>query len=171
MNAPRLLADDDFAHIVRHAPLASIDILIKDPEANVLLGLRTNEPAKGRYFVPGGVIGKNETIPSAFARILKAETGWDVPFDKAKFVGVFEHFYSTNRFEIPDYGTHYIVLGYELRLDQRPSIAKDAQHSDMRWMSVAKILSTASVHPNGKAYFKPGNVTGANHLDARDVAT
>jgi hypothetical protein len=40
MTAPRFLDDDDFAHIVRHAPLVSIDIVIKDSEGNVLLGLR-----------------------------------------------------------------------------------------------------------------------------------
>jgi colanic acid biosynthesis protein WcaH len=34
-----------------------------------------NEPAKGKYFVPGGVIRKNETMQDAFARILKAEVG------------------------------------------------------------------------------------------------
>jgi len=42
---------------------------------DLLVGLRTNEPAKNYYFVPGGVIRKNETIELAFERILKAETG------------------------------------------------------------------------------------------------
>jgi len=52
MTAPRLPNDSDFARIVRHAPLVSIDVLLKDPEEYVLLGLRVNEPARGKYFVP-----------------------------------------------------------------------------------------------------------------------
>jgi GDP-mannose mannosyl hydrolase len=161
MIAPRLLADDDFAHIVQHAPLVSIDLIIRDPERNALLGLRVNEPAKGRYFVPGGVIWKNETISAAFARILKTETGLRVSFADARLLGVFEHFYETNRFNRPDFGTHYIVLAYELSLRHWPSIEIDSQHSDVRWMSEAEILSAADVHPNTKAYFR-----SASQLDS-----
>jgi colanic acid biosynthesis protein WcaH len=59
---------------------------------------------------PGGVIVKNKTIQAAFARISKAETGLHIPIDEAIFFGVFEHSYETNRFNPPDYGTHYAVL-------------------------------------------------------------
>jgi colanic acid biosynthesis protein WcaH len=83
------------------APLVSVDIIIKDPEQRALIGLRLNEPAKGYYFVPGGVIRKFETIQSAFSRILEAETGLNASINQAKFMGVFEHFYETNRFEGP----------------------------------------------------------------------
>src|ERR1700738_2282456 len=109
MDAPCFLPDDDFAHIVRYAPLVSIDLIIRDLEGNVLLGLRENEPAKNTYFVPGGVIRKNETIREAFTRILNAETGLTASFDEATLVGAFEHFYKTNRFGHPDYGTHYVT--------------------------------------------------------------
>lgn len=154
MTTPRFLSDANFAHIVRHAPLVAIDIIIKDPEKNVLLGLRMNQPAAGRYFVPGGVIRKNETIGDAFARILKAEVGFQTSLNEATFLGVFEHFYETNRFESLDYGTHYVVLAYELNLKQRPLVAIDSQHIDVRWMSEVEILSAINVHPNTKAYFR-----------------
>jgi hypothetical protein len=52
MSAPHFLAGNDFARVVRLAPLVSIDILVKDPQGYTLLGLRVNEPAKGKYFVP-----------------------------------------------------------------------------------------------------------------------
>ena len=52
MDTPEFLSDDDFAHIVRYAPLVSIDLIVRDLEENVLLGLRANEPAKNTYFVP-----------------------------------------------------------------------------------------------------------------------
>ena len=154
MIAPRFLGKNDFAHIVRHAPLVSIDIIIRDPEQNVLLGRRMNEPAKGTYFVPGGIVRKNETIGTAFSRILRAEVSADASLTEARFVGVFEHIYETNAFGSPDYGTHCVVLAYEINLTQRPMIQKDFQHDDLRWMSENEILSTTGVHPNTQAYFR-----------------
>jgi colanic acid biosynthesis protein WcaH len=148
------LNDDAFAYIVRHTPLVSVDIIIKDPQQHVLVGCRVNEPAKGQYFVPGGVIRKNEAIQVAFARILKAETGLQVAINKAKFVGVFEHFYETNRFGDSHYGTHYIVLAYELKLKRRPPVIMDDQHSDIRWILEVDIPPAADIHPNTKAYFR-----------------
>jgi colanic acid biosynthesis protein WcaH len=59
---PRFLSNEEFAFVVRRVPLVSFDIIIKDPAGNVLVGLRTNEPAKGEYFVPGGIIRKNERL-------------------------------------------------------------------------------------------------------------
>jgi colanic acid biosynthesis protein WcaH len=145
--------DGDFAHVIRHAPLVSIDIVLRDSQGYALLGLRVNEPAKGKYFVPGGVIRKNETIRDAFARILKVEIGIRSSLDDATFLGVFEHFYETNRSGNPEYGTHYVVLTYEIILPERPFIEIDSQHSHVRWMSKADILSAENVHPHTKAYF------------------
>src|SRR5262249_22225690 len=126
MTAP--LSDDDFSQIVRLAPLVSVDLILRDAGRNVLVALRTNEPAKGFYFVPGGCIRKGETIENAFLRILKAETGCSVRFGDARFLGGFEHFYTTNRFRFAGSGTHYVVLAYEVRLDHRPVIILDGQH-------------------------------------------
>ena len=53
---------------------------IHNARGEVLLGLRTNEPAKDRYFVPGGMITKNEQLAEAFARIVKNETGRPAKF-------------------------------------------------------------------------------------------
>ena len=154
MDAPQFLSDDDFAHIVRYAPLVSIDLIVRDLEENVLLGLRANEPAKNTYFVPGGVIRKNETIQEAFTRILNAETGLTASFYEATLVGAFEHLYKTNRFGHPDYGTHYVVLAYEVGLKAQQTVAIDSQHSDVQWMSEDEINLAANVHPNTKAYFR-----------------
>lgn len=154
MNSKGYLGDQDFAHIVRNAPLVSIDIVLRDPDGFAFLGLRNNEPAKDIYFVPGGVIRKNETIAAAYARILETETSLKVPFSQARLLGAYEHFYATNRFHDPGYGTHYVVLGYETQLPHRPSLELDAQHRDHRWMMPQDILVSDVVHDNTKAYFK-----------------
>jgi colanic acid biosynthesis protein WcaH len=149
-----VITDNEFACVVRYAPLPSIDLIIRDPDSRVLVGLRTNEPAKNYYFVPGGVIRKDESIELGFARILRSETGCNATLSEARFLGVFQHIYSTNRFGDPSYGTHYVVLAYELQLDNRPAIVLDAQHSMSKWMTEAELASARDVHENTKAYFR-----------------
>jgi len=146
--------DEDFAHVIRVAPLIAIDLILRDPESKIFVGLRDNEPAKGFYFVPGGVIRKNESLDDAFIRILAAETGLNATRSGARFLGVYEHLYSTNRYDDPNYGTHYVVLGHELIFNCRPDIDLDTQHSDYRWLSEAELLSDPNVHENTKAYFR-----------------
>jgi colanic acid biosynthesis protein WcaH len=150
---PRFLSSDEFAFVVRHTPLVSFDVIIKDRDGNVLVGLRTNEPAKGKYFVPGGIIRKNETLADAFARILETEIGFKASFSKARLIGVYEHIYETNTQGAPAYRTHYIVLAHELNLVERPPIVGDTQHVHFRWMSPSEIVSSPDVHPNTQAYF------------------
>jgi hypothetical protein len=70
---PRFLNKDEFVQVVRNAPLVSIDLIIRNPDQCVLVGLRTNEPPRGKWFVPGGVVRKYERLAVAFARIVKAE--------------------------------------------------------------------------------------------------
>lgn len=144
---PRL-SEEDFATVARLAPFVSIDLILRDSESAILVGYRNNEPAKGFYFVPGGVVLKNETLAEAFARILAAETGLGIPFSKSTLLGVYEHLY-------PAQDRHYVVLGYALALGRRPAIKLDAQHSDFRWMREPELLAAADVHDNTKAYFRP----------------
>jgi GDP-mannose mannosyl hydrolase len=107
---PRLsafLRHDQLRDVVRLAPLIAIDLVIRNAQSEILLGLRNNEPAKGCYFVPGGMILKNERLPDAFARILKNETNLTATIEDARLLGAYEHFYANNRFGEAGYGTHY----------------------------------------------------------------
>jgi colanic acid biosynthesis protein WcaH len=148
------LSRHDFSQIVRLTPFVSIDLILRDPDGGTLLGLRNNEPAKGFYFVPGGIIRKNERMADAFARILKTETGLEIPLSDARFFGAYEHFYETNRLNEPGFGTHYVVLTYELLLPSHPVIQKDDQHSDIVWWTPLEITGSPQVHDNTKAYFR-----------------
>ena len=85
---PRFLNNDEFAQVVRNAPPVAIDLIIRDPEQHVLVGLRMNEPAKGKWFVPGGAVRKCERLADAFARIVKAEIGLEASIGDAKFIPV-----------------------------------------------------------------------------------
>ena len=149
----RFLKKHEFAQVVRHAPLVAIDLIIRDPDRCVLVGLRTNEPAKRKWFVPGGVVRKNERLADAFARIVKTEIGLKASIGDARFIGVYEHLYDTNVFGEEGFGTHYVVLAHELRLDHWPPIVSDRQHSDFRWMTRAQLISSPDVHQNTQSYF------------------
>ena len=140
--------------MVRLAPLVSIDLIIRNARGEVLLGLRNNEPAKGLFFVPGGIIRKQERLHEAFARILKRETNYDARLEDARLLGVYEHFYDANSFGDENFGTHYVVLAHELKLADASALKSDAQHSEMRWWDERDLLASDQVHENTKAYFR-----------------
>jgi colanic acid biosynthesis protein WcaH len=151
---PSLLSHADLHTVVRLAPLVAIDFIIRNPRHDVLLGLRNNEPAKGSYFVPGGIILKNERMADAFARILKRETNFDARLGDARLVGAYEHFYDANRFDDPAFGTHYVTLGYELPIGDTAMLQADVQHGELRWWAERDLMASDRVHDNTKAYFR-----------------
>jgi len=79
------LTDSQLINVIDKTPLVSIDLIIRDPVGNLLMGLRTNEPAKGEWFVPGGRILKNEKVEDAFTRITKKELGKALTLRKQDF--------------------------------------------------------------------------------------
>lgn len=151
---PAFLSDADFHSVVRLAPLISIDFVIRNPRDEVLLGLRNNEPAKDTYFVPGGIILKNERLADAFTRILKRETNFDATIAEARLIGAYEHIYDNNRFGDAAFGTHYITLGHELHIGDAALLQADFQHSEFRWWTERDLLASDRVHENTKAYFR-----------------
>jgi colanic acid biosynthesis protein WcaH len=151
---PLTLGPAELSTVVRLAPMVSIDLIIRNARDQVLLGLRTNEPAKGFYFVPGSMIRKGERLREAFARTLKDETGLTADFAAARLLGVYEHFYDENRFGEADYGTHYVVLGYAVSVADVSALERDSQHSELGWWDEAELLTSGTVHQNTKSYFR-----------------
>lgn len=149
------LGREEFLQVVERAPLVSIDLIVRGADGRVLLGKRSNEPAQGCWFVPGGRIQKNERLEAAFRRICLDELGRAFALKDAHFLGVFEHLYSTNFAEKAGIGTHYIVLAYELTPGELPQPLPVDQHGEYRWFDVETLVSTESVHAHTKAYFHP----------------
>jgi len=146
-----LLDAASFALVVRHTPLVSIDLVVRDASGALLVGLRRNRPAQNYWFVPGGRIARDESLDEAFRRICCAELGQHVERSSARFVGVYEHFYNDNFSGDPSFGTHYIVLAHALRLE-RPLAPPLEQHSDYLWLTNDELLARPDVHPNTQAY-------------------
>lgn len=143
-----------FIEVVKHTPLIAIDLILKNGEEKILVGLRQNEPAQQTWFVPGGRIQKDERIAQAFARITTEELGRTFVLEQAQFRGVFEHFYATNFIGHPGFGTHYVVLAYELLVETSWMGLPLEQHQQYQWLSDDELLQHPQVHPYTKAYSK-----------------
>jgi colanic acid biosynthesis protein WcaH len=144
---------EEFIRIVEKTPLVSIDLVTKNSEGQYLLGLRTNEPAKDSWFVPGSRVGKGERFSEAFKRITQEELGQELCIEDAEFLGVFEHMYETNFAGEPGFGTHYVVLAYEATADVQVEELPMDQHSEWRYFSVEELLREEKVHENTRNYF------------------
>lgn len=147
------IPDDDRLHVIKFAPLISIDLIIRNYEGKILLGLRSNNPAKGTWFVPGGSIRKNKSIDEEFERISEKELNVKFSRSQANFVGIFENKYDSNYKETPGIGTDYIVMVYEicsnLPLDKLPK----SEHLDWGWFSQKEAKDNKSVHSYILPYF------------------
>lgn len=138
--------------VVRNAPLVSMDLIVRDAKRRVLLGLRRNEPARGCWFVPGGVVRKDERLDAAFARIAHDEVAIATTRADARLLGVYEHLYGSNFAAAEGFGTHYVVLAYEFTAPERFAPPSD-QHHEWRWASASELLADSDVHAYTKAYF------------------
>lgn len=146
------LDEKDFLTVVRDAPLVSIDLIVTDADGSVLVGQRKNAPAKNYWFVPGGRIYKNETLDSAFSRISQSELGHAYQRKNAHLLGNYDHIYDDNFAEVVGFGTHYVVIAYQISGNQSQLQLPDIQHSSYIWMSPSELITRTDVHPNTKAY-------------------
>ena len=152
---PRRIPKAAFRTLVRWAPIVSIDLIFLNRAGEVLLGYRSNRPAKDKWFVPGGRVFKGERIPDAMVRIARQETGIEVRPATAAFAGVHEHFYRNSVFSRSRaLSTHYVVLAFEIRVKKDPRLRLDSQHRSLAWFSRRDLLRSGSVHKNTKAYFR-----------------
>lgn len=154
MSISPLLKRSAFLSVVRHAPLVAIDLLVRDADGHMLVGHRTNPPARGYWFVPGGRIRKGETLVVAFDRISAAELGHSYSIGEAHFVGVYEHFYAEDFTGEVGHGAHYIVLGYMLDVDRNSLQLPTDQHDGYRWVDPAEGLRDETIHANTHVYFR-----------------
>ena len=101
------LDKERFKQLVEYGVLFSIDLVVLDDQNRILLGERTNPPAQGYWFVPGGRVFKSEPLSEAFQRICLNELGLCLDYNQACLLGIFDHFYDDSVFG-KDISTHYV---------------------------------------------------------------
>jgi len=156
-----ILPEKVFKSVVASTPLISIDLIIRNNQGKILLGKRTNRPAQGYWFVPGGRVLKDESLEFAFKRLLLAELGVDFLEEKALFIGTYQHFYDDNLFD-NTFSTHYVVLAYQMVLQNDLGTIPDEQHSSYIWFSEDDLLDDDDVHLHTKWYFQKGKLADNN---------
>ncbi len=146
------LDNNTFETVIDSTPLISIDLVVKNQQGQALLGFRTNRPAQNYWFVPGGRIQKNESMNKAFTRLCQNELGIARSMKQATFLGSYEHFYDDSVFG-EHISTHYVVLGYEIAVDESQLSLPTEQHSQYQWFDVKMLLTQDDVHQHSKWYF------------------
>lgn len=146
------LDKERFKQLVEYGVLFSIDLVVLDEKNRILLGERTNAPAQGYWFVPGGRVFKAEPLFEAFQRICLNELGLCLDYKQAYLLGLFDHFYDDSVFG-NDISTHYVNAPYlirlnELELDRLPH----EQHKAYRWLALDKLEHEKTVHSNSKLF-------------------
>lgn len=155
---------EDWERIVEHVPLVSVDLLVRDGDG-VVLGKRTNEPAKGDWFVPGGTVLKGERFEDAVGRVAREELGVDVEIEAR--LGTYEHFYDTS--EVPGVDSkHYVATAFLVDpCEEWTGVPDDDQHDGFRTVEW-KREDDESLHPYVRRYLRDARDAGVVDSDYSD---
>ena len=148
------LSKEAWLKCVDSMPIFGIDMIILINKSDILMGKRINNPAKGKLFVPGGRVYKNESREEAFKRILINETGLDCNINDSISMGLFEHFYNTNFLSDENSNTHYIIEARLIKFNvenKKREIKVNQQHSELEWININKSKSK-QIHYYSKLY-------------------
>ena len=134
-----------FKAVIENTPLVSIDLCLVC-NGQILLGKRRNDPLKGRWFIPGGRIHKNETWQDALLRIAEVELGLrDIAVEDFALMGMWDHFYSNSALD-QNTSTHYVNLPHYAEFKSRPQITLDDQHGEFKWFDLAVVSNDEKFH-------------------------
>ncbi len=163
----------EYDHLLKFAPVASIDLIIRNKRGDYLLNLRGTRPAKDKWFFFGGSIKKPEEIENAFNRIIDREFKGVLAktnYKNAIFTKPMIHKHKENRHEdVGNYkdGIHYVVLCYEIMTELsddeiryiKDEYTKEADQKnsevhvkDIKWFRKDE-MQESGVHEFVKKYF------------------
>ena len=145
---------EHLVELVRGLPLVSVDLVLVRGGTEILLGLRTNRPAQGSWFVPGGRILKDEPRADALKRVAARELGIaNIAGLKPQLLGVFEHFYPDCFAGDIGVSTHYVVIAHRIDVPLGFEVPGcDNQHAELRWWPIAEAAATTDVHRYTRDY-------------------
>jgi 8-oxo-dGTP diphosphatase len=99
----------------------------------ILLVKRGNEPARGQWTIPGGVVEIGESLDDAVVRETKEETGLEA--SKPRLIDVVDqvHLDESGRVEF-----HYVIIDYVVKAKGgRPKAASDAEA--IKWVLLDEV--------------------------------
>jgi colanic acid biosynthesis protein WcaH len=129
---------------IKSLPICSVDVLFFNKEKNrILLFKRSNNPAKGWYYSPGGRLWKNKDFAEMAKIQMKKEL--EINIDKKKLFGGLVMTEKFRNSVFSGIGTHNvnIFFGYILKEKEKEDIILDSQHEKFQWMK----LDDKRIHP------------------------
>ena len=123
----RPIPTDEYETIVKHVPIISVDLLVHH-NGGLVLGKRKNAPARGKGFVPGGTVLKDETRRQAVHRVAEEELGSDVLIDNK--LGTYDLFFHTAEVDGAN-SKQYLATAYVVTPIQS-DISTDDQHTTLK---------------------------------------
>lgn len=146
-----MLEAQTFKSVVESTPLVSIDLCLVC-NGQILLGKRSNEPLKGRWFTPGGRIHKNEAWQGALLRIAKVELALSgIAVEDFSLMGMWDHFYINSALD-QNISTHYVNLPHYAEFKSKPQITLDDQHENWGWFDLDTVAIDEGIHQYVRNY-------------------
>lgn len=122
------LEGTEYERIIRVFPRVCVDLLVADSEGRVLLLKRTNEPAIGQWWFPGGRVHIGETRLQAAQRKLRQECSLHIDAEALQERGSFDLF-----FEIEGDRVHDVTILFRVQVPNATDIVTDAEASAYGW--------------------------------------
>lgn len=119
-------------------------------EGKILLEKRGNEPAKGQWTIPGGVMEVGESLEEAVARETKEETGLEV--QSTSLIDVVDQVHLDKEGKI-EY--HYVIIDYVVKAAGEPKAGSDADQ--LKWVPLEEVESY-DLTPSFRRFFGENKV-------------
>jgi colanic acid biosynthesis protein WcaH len=120
--------EETFGECLEQLPQVCVEVVVSHDDG-VVLARRTNEPAAGEWFWPGGRLYKGERLTDAARRIAREELGLEVNIERR--LGVHAHFWDTASVAGAD-SRHTVNVVFLVTTGENLSITLDSQHDDWR---------------------------------------
>lgn len=120
--------EETFGDCLAHLPQVCVEVVVAH-DGGIVLARRTNEPAAGEWFWPGGRLYKGERLTEAAERIAKEELGLSVTVERQ--LGVHAHFWDTASVDGAD-SRHTVNVVFLVSPADDLAITLDSQHDEWR---------------------------------------
>jgi mutator protein MutT len=106
-------------------------VIIKD--GKILLEKRKNEPGKGKWSIPGGLVELGESVEQTVIREVKEETGLEV--EKPEHIDVVDNVVRDNNSEIK---YHFVIIDYFVKL-KGGTMKATSDAEELRWVTFDEV--------------------------------
>jgi len=127
-------------------PLVGVGaVIIKD--GRLLLEKRKNDPGRGKWSIPGGLVELGESLEQTVLREVKEETGLEV--EQPEHIDVVDNI---DRDETGRIRYHFVILDYYVRVrGGSANAASDAE--ELRWVAL-DLVETYDLTKTFRAFFQ-----------------